>query len=308
MLLSTTPCLSLKQKESAVKLVTFTEGGRTRIGALVGEEVVDLSANGTGLPHDMLTFLEQGETAMQQARACCAAGGSRLALADVTLEAPILRPPKILAVGLNYRDHVEETGLEMPTVPMIFNKQSTAVTGPYGDIQRPKDSEQLDYEGELGIVIGKRCRRVPKEKAAGVIAGYTVVNDVSVRDWQFRSATTTMGKSWDTHCPLGPAIVTTDEVPDPHVLELRTWVNGELRQHSNTKNLIFDCFDIIEHLSTAFTLEPGDVIPTGTPSGVALGMEPRVWLKPGDVVRIAIDQIGEIENRVVAEPENTVRY
>jgi 2-keto-4-pentenoate hydratase/2-oxohepta-3-ene-1,7-dioic acid hydratase in catechol pathway len=291
-----------------VKLVTFTQGGRTRIGALVGEDVVDFSAHGAGLPHDMLAFLEQGEAAMQQARELCAAGGNRLALADVTLEAPIQRPPKILAVGLNYRDHVEETGLEMPTVPMIFNKQSTAVTGPYGDIHRPKDSEQLDYEGELGIVIGARCRRVPKEKAAGVIAGYTVVNDVSVRDWQFRSATTTMGKSWDTHCPLGPAIVTTDEVSDPHVLELRTWVNGELRQHSNTKYLIFNCFDIIEHLSTAFTLEPGDVIPTGTPSGVALGMDPRVWLKPGDVVRIAIDQVGEIENRVVAEPEDTVRY
>lgn len=291
-----------------MKLVTFTQGGRTRIGALVGEDVVDFSANGAGLPHDMLAFLEQGAAAMQQARDLCAAGGSRLALADVTLEAPIQRPPKILAVGLNYSDHVEETGLEMPTVPMIFNKQSTAVTGPYGDIHRPKDSEQLDYEGELGIVIGTRCRRVPKEKAAGVIAGYTVVNDVSVRDWQFRSATTTMGKSWDTHCPLGPAIVTTDEVPDPHGLELRTWVNGELRQHSNTKYLIFNCFDIIEHLSTAFTLEPGDVIPTGTPSGVVLGMDPRVWLKPGDAVRIAIEQVGEIENRVVAEPEDTVRY
>ena len=291
-----------------MKLVSFTQGGRTRIGALVGEEVVDFSANGASLPHDMLAFLEQGAAAMQQARELCATGGSRLALADVTLEAPIQRPPKILAVGLNYSDHVEETGLETPTVPMIFNKQSTAVTGPYGDIHRPKDSEQLDYEGELGIVIGTRCRRVPKEQAAGVIAGYTVVNDVSVRDWQFRSATTTMGKSWDTHCPLGPAIVTTDEVPDPHVLELRTWVNGELRQHSNTKYLIFNCFDIIEHLSTAFTLEPGDVIPTGTPSGVALGMDPRVWLKPGDVVRIAIEQVGEIENRVVAEPEDTVRY
>ena len=291
-----------------MKLVSFTQGGRTRIGALVGEEVVDFSANGASLPHDMLAFLEQGAAAMQQARELCAAGGSRLALADVTLEAPIQRPPKILAVGLNYSDHVEETGLETPTVPMIFNKQSTAVTGPYGDIHRPKDSEQLDYEGELGIVIGTRCRRVPKEQAAGVIAGYTVVNDVSVRDWQFRSATTTMGKSWDTHCPLGPAIVTTDEVPDPHVLELRTWVNGELRQHSNTKYLIFNCFDIIEHLSTAFTLEPGDVIPTGTPSGVALGMDPRVWLQPGDVVRIAIEQVGEIENRVVAEPEDTVRY
>ena len=146
------------------------------------------------------------------------------------------------------------------------------------------------------MVIGKRCRRVPKDQAASVIAGYTIVNDVSVRDWQARSATTTMGKSWDTHCPMGPYIVTTDEVPDPHCLALKTWVNGELRQNSNTKHLIFNCFDIVEHLSTAFTLEPGDIIATGTPSGVILGMNPKIWLKPGDVVRIAIDQLGVLEN------------
>jgi 2-keto-4-pentenoate hydratase/2-oxohepta-3-ene-1,7-dioic acid hydratase in catechol pathway len=231
-----------------------------------------------------------------------------LALADVTLQAPIRRPPKVLAVGLNYRDHVEETGLQMPEVPMIFNKQSTAVTGPGSGIHLPKDSTQLDYEGEFAFVIGKRCRRVPKEKAMSVIAGFTIVNDVSVRDWQFRSATTTMGKSWDTHCPMGPAIVTPDEVPDPHNLALRTWVNDELRQDSNTRHLIFNCFDLIEHLSTAFTLEPGDVVPTGTPSGVGIGFDPKIWLKAGDVVRIAVDQLGELENRVVHEPEDTVQY
>jgi 2-keto-4-pentenoate hydratase/2-oxohepta-3-ene-1,7-dioic acid hydratase in catechol pathway len=288
-----------------MKLVTFTHGGKTRIGAVEADEVVDFGAS---LPSDMLAFLEAGESAMNAALQACASGAGRLALADVTLQAPIRRPPKVLAVGLNYRDHVEEVGLEMPQVPMIFNKQSTAVIGPQDAIHRPRASEELDYEGELGVVIGKRCRHVPKDKAKGVIAGYTVVNDVSVRDWQFRSATTTMGKSWDTHCPMGPYIVTPDEVPDPHGLDLRTWVNGELRQSSNTKNLIFDCFDIIVHLSTAFTLEPGDVIATGTPSGVALGMDPRVWLKAGDVVRIAIDQIGEIENPVIEEPGQTVRY
>jgi 2-keto-4-pentenoate hydratase/2-oxohepta-3-ene-1,7-dioic acid hydratase in catechol pathway len=245
---------------------------------------------------------------MQAAGAACTAGQGRLALADVALEAPIKRPPKILAVGLNYRDHVEETGLKMPEIPMIFNKQSTSVVGPGASVHLPKDSDQLDYEGEFAIVIGKRCRRVPKAKAASVIAGYTIVNDVSVRDWQMRSATTTMGKSWDTHCPLGPYIVTTDEVTEPHSLDLKTWVNGDLRQNSNTKNLIFNCFDIIEHLSTAFTLEPGDVIPTGTPSGVALGMNPRRWLKAGDVVRIAITQLGELENRVIAEPNQTTVY
>jgi 2-keto-4-pentenoate hydratase/2-oxohepta-3-ene-1,7-dioic acid hydratase in catechol pathway len=285
-----------------MKLVTFTQNGHSRIGALDAEEVVDFSVAGSGLPADMLAFLEQGEAAMDGAREACASGRGRLALADVTLQAPIRRPPKVLAVGLNYRDHVEETGLQMPEVPMIFNKQSTAVTGPGSDIYLPKDSTQLDYEGEFAFVIGKRCRRVPKEKAMSVIAGFTIVNDVSVRDWQFRSATTTMGKSWDTHCPMGPAIVTPDEVPDPHHLTLRTWVNDELRQDSNTRYLIFNCFDLIEHLSTAFTLEPGDVVPTGTPSGVGIGFDPKVWLKAGDVVRIAIDRLGEQENRVVNEP------
>jgi len=291
-----------------MKLVTFTQGGTTRIGAVEAEEVVDFSAEGSDVPRDMLTFLEQGPAALARAREMCATGRGRLALTDVRLDAPIHRPPKILAVGLNYRDHIEETGLPMPTVPMIFNKQSTAVIGPGGAMYRPHDSEQLDYEGELGVVIGTRCRRVPKDKAATVIAGYTIVNDVSVRDWQMRSATTTMGKSWDTHCPLGPYIVTTDEVPDPHQLDLRTWVNGALRQHSNTRHLIFDCFDIVAHLSTAFTLEPGDVIATGTPSGVILGMDPKIWLKPGDVVRIAIDHRGVLENTVVDEPDSTIRY
>lgn len=288
-----------------MKLVTFTHAGRTRIGAVEAEAVVDFAAHGRALPDDMLTFLAQGEAAFNAAREACASGTGRLALGDVSLEAPIRRPPKILAVGLNYRDHVAEGGFDVPTVPVIFNKQSTAVTGPQGVIYLPKESDQLDYEGEFAFVIGKRCRRVPKEKALDVIAGYTIANDVSVRDWQFRSPTTTMGKSWDTHCPLGPWLVTPDEVSDPHDLALRTWVNGELRQDSNTRNLIFDCSDIIVHLSTAFTLEPGDVICTGTPSGVVLGMEPKVWLKAGDVVRITIDRLGTLENRVVDEPDDT---
>ena len=291
-----------------MKLVTFTHAGRTRIGAVEAEAVVDFTAHGRALPDDMLTCLAQGDAAFDTAREVCASGAGRLALGDVSLEAPIRRPPKILAVGLNYRDHVAEGGFDVPTVPVIFNKQSTAVTGPQGVIYLPKESVQLDYEGEFAFVIGKRCRRVPKEKALDVIAGYTIANDVSVRDWQFRSPTTTMGKSWDTHCPLGPYLVTPDEVSDPHDLALRTWVNGELRQDSNTRNLIFDCSDIIVHLSTAFTLEPGDVICTGTPSGVVLGMEPKVWLKAGDVVRITIDRLGTLENRVVDEPDDTARH
>jgi 2-keto-4-pentenoate hydratase/2-oxohepta-3-ene-1,7-dioic acid hydratase in catechol pathway len=267
---------------------------------------VDLRASAPELPTEMCAFLAAGEGAMEAARGALGAGGARLALGAVHLESPILRPPKILAVGLNYRDHVEESGRDVPEYPVIFNKQSTSAHPPYEPFHMPRASSALDYEGELGVVIGRECRHVPRDRAREVIAGYTVVNDVSVRDWQLRVPTFTMGKSFDTHCPMGPSIVTGDEV-DPHTLELKTWVNGELRQSSNTKHLIFDCFTLIEHLSTAFTLEPGDVIPTGTPGGVGIAARPPKLLKVGDVVRIAIDGIGEIENAVIDEPADTVR-
>ncbi|MCP5059839.1 MAG: fumarylacetoacetate hydrolase family protein [bacterium] len=273
-----------------MRLVTFTHGGRSRLGRLQGEEVIDLS--GSSLPPVMLSLLEAGPEALVEAGK---ADGPKLALGDVRLEAPIARPPKILAVGLNYADHVAETGRDVPTVPIIFNKQSTSVVGPFDPFHRPKVSELLDYEGELAIVIGKRCRHVPSERAHEVIAGYTVCNDVSVRDWQLRSPTMMMGKSFDTHCPLGPALVTVEELGGtPTGLELETRVNGELRQHSNTKELIFDCFELVEHLSTAFTPEPGDVISTGTCGGVAVAMKPPKWLVPGDVVRVEIEGVGAI--------------
>jgi 2-keto-4-pentenoate hydratase/2-oxohepta-3-ene-1,7-dioic acid hydratase in catechol pathway len=287
-----------------MKLATFTHAGSTRVGVVRGDEIVDLAVAAPGLPTEMVALLEAGDAALESARA---ASGRALALADVHLESPILRPPKILAVGLNYADHVAETGMEAPKHPMIFNKQSTSAHPPFDPFHLPRASHLLDYEGELAIVIGKACRHVPRDRAREVIAGYTIVNDVSVRDWQIRVPTMTMGKSFDTHCPMGPWIVTDDELADPGALELKTWVNGELRQHSNTKQLIFGCEALIEHLSTAFTLEPGDVIPTGTPGGVALAMKPPQWLVAGDVVRISIDGIGEIENAVIAEPEDTVR-
>jgi 2-keto-4-pentenoate hydratase/2-oxohepta-3-ene-1,7-dioic acid hydratase in catechol pathway len=255
----------------------------------------------------MCAFLAGGAEALAAAKRASGNSSARIARKDVKLEAPILRPPKILAVGLNYKDHIAETGNKTPEVPMIFNKQSTAVNSPYGDIHLPRASEQLDYEGEFAVVIGRYCRHVPKNRAREVIVGYTIANDVSVRDWQRRVPTFTMGKSWDTHCPLGPCITTADEVGDPHTLDLKTWVNGELRQHSNTSQLLFNCFDLVEHLSTVFTLEPGDIISTGTPGGVAAAMKPPKWLKAGDVVKVAIEKLGEIENRVIAEPEGTVR-
>jgi len=234
---------------------------------------------------------------------------SKISLSDVELLAPISRPPKIIAIGLNYADHLEEVRaagreMEAPVVPMIFNKQSLSASGPYQDIHDPKVSEMLDFEGELTFVIGKKCRHVPKEKAHKVIAGYTIANDLSVRDWQLRVPTFTIGKSFDTHCPFGPAIVTPDEISDPHNLDLITEVNGEERQSSNTKHLIFNCFDLVEHLSTAFTLEPGDLILTGTPGGV--GVIEGKFLKNGDTIKISISELGHIENKVINEPDSTV--
>jgi 2-keto-4-pentenoate hydratase/2-oxohepta-3-ene-1,7-dioic acid hydratase in catechol pathway len=225
----------------------------------------------------------------------------------VRLEAPVARPPKFLAIGLNYADHVEETGMERPKFPTFFNKQSTCVTGPFDPIHLPRASSSVDYEGELGFVIGQRCRHVPRDRAAEVIAGYLIVNDVSVRDWQFKAPTMTLGKSFDTHGPIGPWIVTPDEVGDPHAMALQTWVNGEQRQNSNTKQLIYDCFAQIETLSTVCTLEPGDIISTGTPGGVGVAKKPPLFLVEGDVVRIEIERIGWIENRVIPEPEDTQR-
>jgi 2-keto-4-pentenoate hydratase/2-oxohepta-3-ene-1,7-dioic acid hydratase in catechol pathway len=266
-----------------------------------------LSDAAPDLPREMTALLGAGDAALARAASAVKSAKSRTPLAAVSLAAPILRPPKFLAIGLNYADHIAETGREKPALPTVFNKQSTCVVGPGAAIHIPRASEKVDYEGELAFVIGRRCRHVPRERAHEVIAGYAVANDVTVRDWQIRVPTWTMGKSWDTHGPLGPWITTRDEVGEPHGLRLRTWVSGELRQDSNTKQLIFDCFALVEHLSTAFTLEPGDVISTGTPSGVGVAMKPPKYLVPGDTVRIEIEGLGVLENRVIAEPADTAR-
>jgi 2-keto-4-pentenoate hydratase/2-oxohepta-3-ene-1,7-dioic acid hydratase in catechol pathway len=287
-----------------LKLCTFLRDGTHRVGVVDGESVVDLSLAAPALPRDLVALLAAGPSALARAKSAAASARERLPLASVVLAAPILRPPKFLAIGLNYADHVAESGLEAPKLPTVFNKQSTCVAGPNADVHLPRISSALDYEGELGFVIGARCRHVPKERAHEVIAGYLVVNDVSVRDWQLRIPTWTMGKSFDTHGPIGPWLTTADEI-DPSGLRLRTWVNGELRQDSNTKHLIFDCAAIVEHLSTAFTLEPGDVVATGTPGGVGIAMKPPRLLEVGDVVRVEIEGLGALENRVIAEPENT---
>jgi len=291
-----------------MKLVTFKLDNVEGIGSLANEEIIPFNQD-TSLPTDMLSFLQSGEDVINTAKNLCNSAKERIALSEVRLLAPISRPPKIIAIGLNYADHLEEVkaagrDMETPKVPMIFNKQSLSATGPFEDIHDPKVSEMLDFEGELTFVIGKKCRHVPKEKAHEVIAGYTIANDLSVRDWQLRVPTFTIGKSFDTHCPFGPAIVTPDEINDPHNLDLSTEVNGEIRQSSNTKHLIFNCFDLVEHLSTAFTLEPGDLILTGTPGGV--GVVEGKFLKQGDLIKISISELGFIENKVVDEPASTI--
>ena len=289
-----------------MKLARFTPNNGTRLGVVVDDSIIDLGAV-PELPRDMTAFLTAGKDAFDRARAAVRDKVRSLPLKEVTLEAPVAHPPEFLAIGLNYADHIGETGSKKPDFPMFFNKQATCVNAPFAPIHRPRVSEALDYEGELGIVIGKRCRHVPRDRAHEVIAGYLIVNDVSVRDWQRRAQTMTLGKSFDTHGPIGPWIVTTDEMPDPHKLELRTWVNGELRQHSNTRHLIFDCFAQVETLSTVCTLLPGTIISTGTPSGVAAAMKPPKWLKAGDVVKIEIEGIGSIEHKVIEEPAETTR-
>jgi 2-keto-4-pentenoate hydratase/2-oxohepta-3-ene-1,7-dioic acid hydratase in catechol pathway len=288
-----------------MKLATFTHQGRTGIGVVTDESIVDLATAAPELPREMVAFLGAGREALEIARKAVAGNAGRIALSSLKLEAPIARPPEFLAIGLNYADHVAETGRDKPSFPMFFNKQATCVVGPNDPIHLPRASKALDYEGELGFVIGRRCRHVPRDRAHEVIAGYLIVDDVSVRDWQMRAPTMTLGKSFDTHGPIGPWIVTPDEIGDPHALDLKTLVNGEMRQHSNTRHLIFDCFAQVETLSTVFTLLPGTIVSTGTPGGVAAAMKPPKWLVAGDVVRIEIEKIGKLENQVIAEPAET---
>lgn len=288
-----------------MKLVTFTESHRRRIGVVVDDHVVDLAAARPTLPQAMIPFLRGGAEAMAEARAAVDGGKHRLALARLRLEAPVPRPGKVLAIGMNYGDHIRETGRAAPEHQVWFTKQATSIAGPTDAILIPKVSDKIDYEAELCVVIGRRCRHVPRARAFEVVAGYMCGNDVSVRDWQARSPTMMMGKGFDTHGPTGPWIVTPDEVADVANLRVRCLLNGQVMQDASTAQMIFDIPAQIEHLTAAFTLEPGDVIFTGTPAGVGNWRDPPVRLKAGDRVRVEIEGVGAIENACEAESGET---
>jgi 2-keto-4-pentenoate hydratase/2-oxohepta-3-ene-1,7-dioic acid hydratase in catechol pathway len=286
-----------------MKLITFSHQQQTKIGAVVDNDVVDASLH-PALPDNMLDFLAQGDAALSILQNLIDSGTNTIPLQQVELLAPVPRPGKFLGISLNYADHIGETGLQRPEYPTFFTKQSTCVIGPGQSIQIPRVSEKVDYEGELALVIGKRCKHVSLQQAPEMIAGFTIVNDVSVRDWQIRSPTWMLGKSFDTHGPMGPWLVTADEIPDPHNLRLETWVDDERRQQANTGQMLFNCFEMIAYLSQAMTLEPGDVIATGTPAGVGVKMKPRGYLKAGQTVRISIEKIGQLQNPVEHENLN----
>ena len=276
------------------------DDGSDRACAVVDDAVVDLREAAPQLPTETASILALGSVGLDAVSAAVQSGAGRRALDAVRLTAPV-RPQKFFGIGLNYADHAAEANREPTEFPTVFAKMISCVSGPYDPIELPTVSAQLDYEAELAIVIGTRCRHVSRADAPGVVGGYTISNDVSVRDWQRKTQQWTLGKSFDTHGPLGPWLVTPDELGDPHDVSFRTLVSGELRQQSNTGNLIHDCWDLIAEISTVCTLEPGDVIATGTCSGVAAFHKPPKWLTAGDVVRIEFDGIGAIENRVVAE-------
>ncbi len=284
-----------------MKLATFDAGAAPQLGAVIGDRIVPLNAAAPGLPVDMIGLIAAWPQVAGEVRRIAGAGVGAAALDSVRLLAPIRRPGKIMAIGLNYADHIAESNLGTPEHQVWFSKAPTAANGPYDPIQVPKVSQALDYEAELVAVIGQGGRHIARDAAAGAVFGYCCGNDATERAWQHRTPQWVLGKSFDTHAPFGPWITTADEVPDPHALGIRCFVNGESRQDSNTRHLVFDVWDQIEHLSQAMTLEPGDLIFTGTPGGIGAAMKPMRFLKDGDRVRVEIDGLGALDNPCVNE-------
>ncbi len=284
-----------------MRLVTFELAGQARPGILSDTEtVLDLSSIGFS---SLLQFIESGPEARAKAETLAdrSPASARHGLKDVKLLAPIPRPRKLICVGLNYRDHAAETGTPIPSVPTIFNKFPTAVIGPGENIVLPKVSKAPDYEAEFAFVIGQSGRHIDAQSWANHVFGYTIVNDVSARDYQRATSQWLMGKTFDTFAPMGPCIVTADMIPDPHDLDIQLEIGGEILQDSNTRELIFKIPDLIAFLSSVFTLEPGDIVSTGTPAGVGFARKPPRYLHPGEEVIVRIPAIGELRNLTVAE-------
>lgn len=314
-----------------MRLVTFAHRGTQRVGVIDGEWIIDVNRAYAAwlrergdlracamaealVPAEMIGVLEAGDRglaaireAVRYAKEGAGPGEQVKALqrhgvlfmaSEVTLKAPIPRPGKLILLGLNYRDHAEETGQKIPEVPTLFSKYPNSVIGPGEPILIPRATDQIDYEAEFAFVIGRRGRDIPQERALEYVAGYTIVNDVSARDYQFVTSQWMVGKTFDTHCPMGPTLVLKDEIPDPHTLDLTLTIGKELLQKSNTQQLIFKVPETVAYLSQVMTLEPGDVVSTGTPAGVGFTRKPPRWLRPGETVRIEIAGLGVLENPV----------
>ena len=276
-----------------MKLISFsTANGPIRPGILFDDTatILDLSAGGYTSTLDVISRGDGGVI-----------GASRLSLDNVRIHAPLANPPRIFAIGLNYRDHAKESGFEIPTTPVVFFKLATTIIGPGDSIVLPKNSTQPDYEAEFAFVIGKGGFRIPASAWREHVYGYTIVNDVSARDVQFATSQWSMSKNFPTFCPLGPTIVTLDEIADPHSLDISLSIDGERLQHSNTSELVFKIPELVEYLSSITPLLPGDIVSTGTPPGVGLGRNPKRWLKPGETVTVKIEGLGSLTNPVVAE-------
>ena len=294
-----------------MKLVSYTSGQHSLLGVVSGDTVAPLAALAESYGHDpstfsdMLQFLAHGNRAMDSARELLQRAlrdwNQWIPFSQVHLQCPVPRPSKIVAIGLNYRDHAEEAHLAVPKQPLFFAKFTSSINGPYDELIIPRSDPDIDYEAELAVVIGKTAKHVSADDAYDFVAGYMVLNDVTARRWQFGDKQWTRGKSCDTFCPAGPWLTTRDEVPDPHHLRVLARLNGRIVQDSDTSNIIFGVPRLIEHITEAITLEPGDIIATGTPAGVGAFHKPPSFLKPGDVIEVKIDGLGSIRNTLQAE-------
>jgi acylpyruvate hydrolase len=290
-----------------MRLVTFQHQGQVRLGAQASRSgvsyILDLNRAQPDIPADLLLLMRAGASALERARKASASAGEAqwIPESEVTLLAPLPRPGKILCVGHNYKGHLGIGREELPEYPNMFSKTANTIIGHKHPIVIPKVTAQVDYEAELMVVIGKTARQVSEAEALTYVAGYTIFNDVSARDYQKRTSQWLLGKSFDTFGPMGPALVTADEIPDPHCLDLELTVNGVPRQRANTRDMIFSVPLLVSYLSTVMTLEPGDVIATGTPAKLPEAANPQQFLEAGDVVRITIEKLGILENPVAAE-------